>query len=100
MIGETFDTARPNRILLSVRNVTVPLGNRSYRIKIGLGMQRHAMTHHKCARWGSSLTHEGMRALGAPAGPAPAGPLAPDDGTDDGAAAGGHEDERNSVHAH
>jgi 3-dehydroquinate synthase len=38
MIGETFDTARPNRILLSVRNVTVPLGNRSYRIKIGAGL--------------------------------------------------------------
>jgi len=58
-----------------------------------------ALTHQKCARGGVSLTHEGMRALGAPAGPAPAGPLGPDDGTDDGAAAGGHEDERHSVQA-
>ena len=39
------------------------------------------------------MTHGGMRALGAPAGPAPTGPLGPDDGTDDGAAAGGHENE-------
>jgi len=49
--------------------------------------------------WGGSLTHEGMRALGAPAAPAPAGRLGPDDGTDDGATAGGHEDERDPVQA-
>ena len=37
-IAEIFDTARLNRILLPVRNVTVPLGNRSYHIKIGAGL--------------------------------------------------------------
>src|SRR5664279_504603 len=41
--------------------------------------------------WRGSATHQGMRSLGAPAGP--------DDGTDDGAAAGGHKDERDSVQA-
>ena len=45
------------------------------------------------------MTHGGMRALGAPAGPAPAVPLGPDDGTDDGAAAGGHEDQCDPVQA-
>jgi len=40
-----------------------------------------------------------MGAWGAPAGLVSAGPLGPDDGTDDGAAAGGHEGERDSVQA-
>ena len=45
------------------------------------------------------MTHEGMRALGAPAAPALAGRLGPDNGTDDGAAAGGHEGECDPVQA-
>jgi 3-dehydroquinate synthase len=38
VVGETFDTGTPNRILVPVRNVSVPLGSRSYRIKIGTGL--------------------------------------------------------------
>ena len=62
-------------------------------------MQGRTVDSSEMRAWGWSLTHGGMRALGAPAGPAPAGPLGPDDGTDDGAAAGGHQDERDSVQA-